>query len=347
MTGKNRVLFLSSLAVAVLLLVFGCSLLLRDDSGVPAGDGWYIKLKINAPTVPKSITVSEYQVTGLQIEMQDPADEVLQTIDWEAADGAKSYLIPVNQLGEYEIEVTHIGEKNGQSVEATESAAFNIQAMVITVIDITPGCVGVIKVEPGGGEQHTYTLTVLSGGNGTTSPSGNITVDHGSATNISATPAANHQFVNWTVASGTGAVFGDANSSNTTVSLTAGDAIIQANFVVAKYVGIWFASNVETPGPAYVDAKITLNTDGTYETLLYNVGGSTLLNMSSRGTYTCANNIFRAQLTEQYNGSAWVLVSGTPPPAPYSVSEDGNTLIVFQDFDQNGTTDAIWTLTRQ
>lgn len=118
--------------------------------------------------------------------------------------------------------------------------------------------------------------------------------------------------------------------------------------IPADYVGIWFASNVETPGqPAYVDAKITLNTDGTYETLLYNVGGSTLQSFSSRGTYTCANNIFTAQMTEQYNGSAWVHASGTPPPAAYSVSKDGNTLTLFQDFDQNGTTDAIWTLTRQ
>ncbi len=133
-------------------LAFGCSLLLRDASGVPASDGWYIKLQIKAPAASKGITVTEYQVTDLQIEVRDPEDAVLQTIDWEAADGAKSYLIPVNQLGEYEIAVTHVGQKNGQSVEATESATFNIQAMVITVIDITPGCIGVIKVESSGQE---------------------------------------------------------------------------------------------------------------------------------------------------------------------------------------------------
>ncbi len=113
-----------------------------------------------------------------------------------------------------------------------------------------------------------------------------------------------------------------------------------------NYVGIWFASNVETP-IAYQDVKITLNIDGTFETLMYNVGGSTLQSGSSRGTYTSANNIFSAQQTEQYNGSAWVPASDTPPPVAYSVGEDGNTLTLFQDFDQNGTTDAIWTLTRQ
>ena len=109
---------------------------------------------------------------------------------------------------------------------------------------------------------------------------------------------------------------------------------------VANYVGTWFASNVETP-IAYHDVEITLTIDGTYETLMYDVGGSTLQSGSSRGTYTCANNIFSAQQTEQYNGSAWVPASVTLPPVAYSVSEDGNTLTLFQDFG------AIWTLARQ
>jgi hypothetical protein len=50
---------------------------------------------------------------------------------------------------------------------------------------------------------------------------------------------------------------------------------------VPDYIGIWFASNVVTPGGNF-DAQVTLNEDGTYETLLYNVGGSTLQAGSSR-----------------------------------------------------------------
>jgi hypothetical protein len=247
-----------------------------------------------------------------------------------------------NGLGDYEIELaegTWTLEFAKEGYSTAESEPFQVgPTLQRKEVNAT---LSLIQVKQ-------YTLTVLSGGNGTTSPSGNITVDHGSATNISATPATNYQFVNWTVASGTGAVFGDANSSDTTVTLASGDATIQANFVVAKYIGIWFGKKVEIPGPPWtVDVKITLSTNGTYETLQYNVDGSTLLSGSSRGTYTCANNILSAQQTEQYNGSAWDLVSGTPPPGSYSVSEDGNTLTLFQDFDQNGTTDSIWTLTRQ
>ena len=63
-------------------------------------------------------------------------------------------MIPVKQQGEHHIEVTHFGERDGEQVQATESAAFSIQAMKITVIDVVPGCIGMIRVvgeEPSGG----------------------------------------------------------------------------------------------------------------------------------------------------------------------------------------------------
>ena len=77
-----------------------------------------------------------------------------------------------------------------------------------------------------------YTLTVINDGNGTTTPSNTVTVNHGAITNISAYSHAGYQFTNWTQTAGTGTVvFGDSNSANTTVVVTGGDATIQANFV--------------------------------------------------------------------------------------------------------------------
>jgi hypothetical protein len=147
-TGKGSLL--GGLAVLVLLLLFGCSLVLRDDAAATAGNGWYIELDIGGPAAAKGITVGEYQVTGLQIEVWNPEEEILQTIRWEAMQGPQSYLIPVTQTGRHEIVVTHIGERGGEVVEATESAAFTIEEMVITVIDIVPGCIGVIHIAGGG-----------------------------------------------------------------------------------------------------------------------------------------------------------------------------------------------------
>ena len=147
--SRRKVLFLAGLAAMVLLAAFGCSLLVRDDSAEPAGSGWYIKLRIQAPTAAKGITVSELDVTGLQILVRDPAGDVLQTIDWAVDQGGKDYVVPVTQLGEHEIEVTHYGTREGQPVQVTECATFTIRAMKITVVDIVPGCIGVIRVDGG------------------------------------------------------------------------------------------------------------------------------------------------------------------------------------------------------
>lgn len=145
--SRRKVLFLAGLAAMVLLAVFGCSLLVRDDSAEPAGSGWYIKLRIQVPPAAKGITVSEVGVTGLQIRVLDPLDLELLTIDWAVGQGGKDYVVPVAQPGEHEIEVTHYGLQEGQPVQVTESATFTIRAMKITVIDIVPGCIGAIRVE--------------------------------------------------------------------------------------------------------------------------------------------------------------------------------------------------------
>jgi alpha-tubulin suppressor-like RCC1 family protein len=75
------------------------------------------------------------------------------------------------------------------------------------------------------------TLTFTNNGNGSTNPSGTVTVNQGRTT-ITATPNTGYQFINWTKANGTGnVVFDDANLANTTVSVTGGNATIQANFI--------------------------------------------------------------------------------------------------------------------
>ena len=115
---------------------------------------------------------------------------------------------------------------------------------------------------------------------------------------------------------------------------------------VADIVGTWFGSNLEFPpnGLTHVDAKSTINADGTYETLLYDVGGSTLQDFSNRGTYSCSNNIIYSTTTEIYDQGSWTSTVETYE-TPYSVS--GDTLTLYQDWDEDGKTDATWILTRQ
>jgi trimeric autotransporter adhesin len=76
----------------------------------------------------------------------------------------------------------------------------------------------------------TYSLTVRSGGHGTTSPSGKLSVSGYWGTTVTATPDEGYTFVNWIVTDGTGITFEDAESAETSVSLGSGGAVIQANF---------------------------------------------------------------------------------------------------------------------
>ena len=96
---------------------------------------------------------------------------------------------------------------------------------------------------------------------------------------------------------------------------------------VADIVGIWSGSNLEVPvnGWTNVDVKITINADGTFESLLYDVGELTLQDYSSRGTYTCANNIMYYHMTEIYDQGSWTSIDQTGE-TPYSVSGDTLTL---------------------
>jgi len=80
------------------------------------------------------------------------------------------------------------------------------------------------------GELTVYVLTITNDGNGTTVPSGSVDCNHGVAINIEATPEGPYSFMNWTITSGSSVTFGNANSASTTVTLTDGDATIQANF---------------------------------------------------------------------------------------------------------------------
>ena len=109
------------------------------------------------------------------------------------------------------------------------------------------------------------------------------------------------------------------------------------------YVGTWFGGNLDGVGsPA--DLKFTLRADGTYEGLMYDAGTTTILDNSNRGTYTCANNIFTSHATEIYSAGSWI-PQVMSQSIPYSIS--GNTMTLSIDYDQNGTIDFNWELTRQ
>jgi hypothetical protein len=146
MSRTRKVLLVTAFVLLIMALLFGCARLFWDTTGQ---SGWYIRLNIG-DVGAKAIGVGEYDVTRVEVELFAPEESLpFYTITWYAGDDPVSELIPVSEQGQYRIEVTHVGDDNGEPVEAKEWANFNIAAMVITVINVTPGAVGVIEVEPG------------------------------------------------------------------------------------------------------------------------------------------------------------------------------------------------------
>ena len=110
------------------------------------------------------------------------------------------------------------------------------------------------------------------------------------------------------------------------------------------YIGVWEGSTVELPGPSFADVQITLEDDGTLESLMYDVGGSTLQDGSTRGTYSVANGVCYSVATLEYDTGAWI-PAWSASAAAYTLS--GDTLTIHQDFDGDGTSELDWVLTRQ
>ena len=146
MSGIKKILTMSAFILLIMAVLIGCPMLLKDST---IKNGQYIELNIGSESAAKAITVTEYDVTKLEIEIYDPQGALIKDFSWFPDEGQQSYLIPVTGEGEHEIVVTHISDDNGTVIEAEESAFFNIEAMVITAINIVPGLIGYIDISPG------------------------------------------------------------------------------------------------------------------------------------------------------------------------------------------------------
>ena len=65
-----------AIGLAVLALTaLGCAPPVAERPGEAVDAGWYIRVNISAPAAPRAITVSEYDVTALEVEVRGPDEE--------------------------------------------------------------------------------------------------------------------------------------------------------------------------------------------------------------------------------------------------------------------------------
>ena len=121
---------------------------------------------------------------------------------------------------------------NWEKISGSGDVAFDDQNAASTFVSLIGGSATIQPVI----SNTLHDLTVGNDGNGTTDPSGTVSVADSVARSISAIPnsAAGYEFDTWELVSGT-ALFGESSQATTTVIVTGGDAGIRANFRLKTY----------------------------------------------------------------------------------------------------------------
>jgi len=128
------------------------------------------------------------------------------------------------------------------------------------------------------------TLTVNSGVDGSTSPSGSGLVDPDASTSLTATADTGYSFVNWT---GQTTGIGDANATSTTIQ-PAGDQTVQANFALTGLSIVVESSMLNVSEGSSNTFRIKLSTEpaSDIDLLVFATGGDSDLTPSGGNTLT-------------------------------------------------------------
>jgi len=118
------------------------------------------------------------------------------------------------------------------SASPAGNATFGNANLVSTTVTLTGNCTVTATFT----ELFELTLTAFPGDGGTVAPLGITIIPNGTACTIEATPRTNYAFVHWTAQPSANAVFGQAGSQQTTVTLS-GNCVVTASFAYAPLLG--------------------------------------------------------------------------------------------------------------
>ncbi len=116
---------------------------------------------------------------------------------------------------------------NYWSAVPSANAVFGNASQASTTLTISGSCVVTAAFTA---PKVTLAMTVLPLNSAVTTPTGETTVNSGEAVSIACTPNTGYTFNNWTATPSGNAVFADANSASTTVTLS-GNTMVTANLV--------------------------------------------------------------------------------------------------------------------
>ena len=209
---------------------------------------------------------------------------------------------------------------------------------------------------------HTYQLSVVAGTGGTITapPTSPVTVNHGAATTITASANAGYTFSGWTVTVGTASI-ADPSMISTTVTLTSGDATVQANFTLNTYqlsVVAGTGGTITAPPTSPVTVNhgdpttitASANAGYTFSGWTVTVGTASIADPSMIGpTVTLTSGDATVQANSTPNTYQLSVVAGTggtitaPPTSPVTVNPGDPTTITASA--NAGFTFSGWTVT--
>lgn len=140
MLRKLVVVALSCLIVLSSLILLSCPLATEHLSGDKL-----IRINLGG-AAGRLLGQTEYDVTSLRIVVTGPGG-LNEVIDWVKDVSPMSYDLQAYETGTHTITVTHYGVNGDETAEATESTKFELRPYVITVLNVTPGAIGLIVVE--------------------------------------------------------------------------------------------------------------------------------------------------------------------------------------------------------
>ena len=255
-----------------------------------------------------ALNVNEASTATFQVKlMSQPV--INKTVSVSRTSGDSNISVPVglslnftpenwNSYQTVAVTATHDADlTNGTATIACASTGSNNQTVTVTEMD------------------DETTLTVTSGGNGTTSPSGAKTVIKSAATAITATANTGYHFVNWTVTSGA-ATFSNSSSASTTVAISE-PATIRANFAIndVQISTNTSAINVNESSTATFQVKLTNQPAASKTVTVTKTDGDSSITVKSGAslTFTTANwnsyqtvTIAAAHDADTVNGTATI-----------------------------------------
>jgi hypothetical protein len=281
-------------------------------------------LGLTPPAAPLGLSASWAKGSSTEID-----------VSWSASNGATSYTLSRSLVGSSGPFKTAY---NGAAVSFSDTgldATSNYWYEVVATNGAGSSAASeIVEVASQSSTSTTYTLTITAGSGGTVSPSGAQTVTSGTATNISATANSGYAFVNWTQTAGSGtATFASATTASTTVTLTGGDATIQANFQLSYTLTIAAGSGgtVSPSGAQTVTSGVATNIAATASS------GYTFVNWTQTagsGTATFASATTASTTVTLTGGNATIqanfAVTVTLPQATLATAPVLNALDVLE-----------------